>query len=55
MTTDKIQRLYDQALENYKSNGRNDYDAGIVEGLKRALEVIKLDALGGIVKIINKE
>ena len=39
----KLNELYHQAVEIYKSNGKTDYDAGIVEGLKRAVEILEVD------------
>ncbi len=39
----KINDLYSQALEIYEENGRKDYDAGIVEGIKRVLEILEVD------------
>ena len=37
-----IQELYERAVENYKDT-RSDYDAGICEGIKRSMELIKGD------------
>lgn len=37
----ELRELYDHAVEVYKQNGKKDYDAGIVEGLKRAIEIIQ--------------
>lgn len=34
-----LEAEYERAKENYIENGRGDYEAGIVEGLKRALVV----------------
>jgi len=36
---DKLYQLFEDAKRNYKESG-SDYDAGIVEGLKRALEIV---------------
>jgi hypothetical protein len=33
-----LEQLYAHALENYQSNGKTDYEAGIVEGIKRVQE-----------------
>jgi len=40
MEIKEIQELYNRALENYKES-KNDYEAGIVEGIKRVLELMK--------------
>lgn len=34
-----LEELYERALENYRVSG-SDYDAGILEGLKRAMEIV---------------
>ena len=34
----KIEQLFEDACRNY-TGSRSDYDAGVVEGLKRALEI----------------
>lgn len=33
-----LSELYDQYLDNYKANGRTDFDAGRVDALKMAIE-----------------
>jgi len=33
-----LESMYQEALRLYKENGRKDYEAGIVEGLKRVME-----------------
>ena len=35
----KIQQLYEDACRNY-TGSRSDYDAGVVEGLKRSILII---------------
>ena len=40
MDIKEIQELYNKALENYKET-KSDYEAGILEGLKRVLELMK--------------
>ena len=37
---EKLQEAYDAAKENYVNNGRTDYDAGRLDGLRQALEII---------------
>lgn len=36
----ELNELYDDAVRNYKES-KTDYDAGVCEGLKRALEIIE--------------
>ena len=33
-----LEELYSHALENYQANGKTDYEAGILEGIKRVQE-----------------
>ena len=40
MLEKEIQELYNRSLEVYKET-HSDYDSGIVEGIKRVLELIK--------------
>ena len=37
---EQLNTLFEDAKRNYKESG-SDYDAGIVEGLKRALEIVE--------------
>ena len=37
---EKLYQLFEDAKRNFKESG-SDYDAGIVEGLKRALEIVE--------------
>lgn len=39
--TASIRQAYQQAKSNYQENGKNDYDSGVVSGLKWALEIIQ--------------
>jgi gamma-glutamylcysteine synthetase len=39
----KINELYSQAVVSYEENGKNEYDSGIVEGIKRVIEIIEVD------------
>jgi len=43
LETEKLTNLYEQALETYQANGKNDYDAGVVEGIKRVIELLNAD------------
>jgi len=36
----RLNQLFEDAKRNYRES-RSDYDAGVVEGLKRALEVVE--------------
>ena len=43
LETDPIERLgvlYADTLETYRANGKNDFDAGRVDGIKQALELL---------------
>jgi hypothetical protein len=42
MSLTELQEMYDRALENYRES-KSDYDAGIVEGLKRIIEIMEQD------------
>lgn len=37
--TDELFQLFEDAKRHYKESG-SDYDAGVVEGLKRAMEIM---------------
>jgi hypothetical protein len=37
----KLCELYQDAVSNYKDNGRTDYDAGQVEGIRKAIKVLE--------------
>lgn len=37
----KLTDLYEDAIRIYKANGKGAYEAGIVEGIKRALELVE--------------
>jgi len=44
-----LSTLYDaleQAIEVYRANGKTNYDAGRVEGIKEAIEIIKKEGEG---------
>ena len=43
MSLTELRELYERALENYKANGRNDYDAGVCEGIKRIIEIMEAE------------
>ncbi len=40
---EKLNELYNNALATYQENGKNDYEAGIVEGIKRVIEIMEVD------------
>ena len=40
----ELNELYEDAIRIYKANGRKDYEAGIVQGIKRAIEVVEREA-----------
>ena len=46
--TDRLQVLYDDAVRNYQANGGDPmstagaYDAGVIEGIRRAIEQVAL-------------
>ena len=35
----ELEQLYDDVLRIYRENGKTDYDAGVVQGVKQAIEV----------------
>lgn len=36
-----LEALLEEAMQVYRANGKPDYEAGIAEGIKRALEVVE--------------
>ncbi|MBI9107241.1 MAG: hypothetical protein JEZ04_10910 [Spirochaetales bacterium] len=45
MMLDRLNIAYDDAVSNYQANGRTDYDAGIVAGIKIAIEIVEYNEL----------
>ena len=35
---EKLEALYDDALRVYRENGNQNYDAGVLEGVKRVMQ-----------------
>ena len=53
MSLAELQKMYDEAKKNYE-NSRSDYDAGIMEGYNRIIDIMKLENLKGITDILTK-
>ena len=41
----KLNNLYCEAVRASKENKQKDYEAGVVEGLKRAIEIVEIDSV----------